>query len=78
MLELGITSLKPLIKTLSCAETNELPSFETDSPLDYDIKASIIKEALCIVCPPPEEVTYDAREGVLLSACATHMSVLVS
>ena len=30
-------------------ETNELPSFETDSPLDLHIKLSIVKEALAMV-----------------------------
>jgi hypothetical protein len=30
-------------------ETNELPSFETDSTLDLDIKLSIVKEALAMV-----------------------------
>jgi len=30
-------------------ETNELPSFETDSPLDLEIKLSIVKEALAMV-----------------------------
>jgi hypothetical protein len=30
-------------------ETNELPSFDTDSPLDLDIKMSVVKEALAMV-----------------------------
>jgi hypothetical protein len=30
-------------------ETNELPSFETDSTLDLDIKLSIVREALAMV-----------------------------
>lgn len=36
-------------------EANELPSFDTDSPLDYDIKMSVIKGALQMACPGIEE-----------------------
>jgi len=36
-------------------ETNELPSFETDSALDHDIKMSVIRGALEMVCPCSEE-----------------------
>ncbi len=36
-------------------ETNELPSFETDTALDYDIKMSVIRGALEMVCPCFEE-----------------------
>jgi hypothetical protein len=37
-------------------ETNELPSFETDSSLDFEIKMAVIKEALDMVCPTSEEM----------------------
>uniref|UniRef100_A0A7S4UUV7 Uncharacterized protein n=1 Tax=Guillardia theta TaxID=55529 RepID=A0A7S4UUV7_GUITH len=37
-------------------EVNELPSFETDSPLDRDVKSTVIRDTFMMVAPTVQEI----------------------